>query len=458
MKRTLRRALALLLALLLLTSGAAPAGLAADLDPAPADTEDGGTVLLPEEEIDDGGIHVEGGGEEDAFFDGLRPFYGAAWSWLQLELDRSLLEQVGRQTRGVACACYALAYCRTILDGEKRLYSEFNLGTGLEDAWCGWFLGNYDSINYTDASDVFERCYQELCAGRPTVLHVKGTETVQHYITVVGFENVENGRELDTYSFLVLDPCAADFRPRNMGELGYDLKRLDDGNYQILCDTLDEAAGFEAHRSSYLSRCTVYHTARLFRVSGEVAVCELPDAAFAYAPARTLERSCFFFLATDLIRNPAGEYWLRGTNRSGEAVYVRASALRGGLPLCEGPLLDGAEPPDTLKQGEPLALNGTVSAEQPILRLRAEIRDAGSGALLRSAETEPASGSCALTESGLAEALHAETLAPGDYALILRADYRSYYSPDGKTLCKADCACRLLSVDLRVAPSDGAKD
>ena len=192
-------------------------------------------------------------------------------------------------------------------------------------------------------------------------------------------------------------------------------------------------------------------------MSGEAAVCELPDAAFAYAPARTLSRAYFYFLATDLIRNPAGQYWLRGKDQKGAAVYVRAEELRCFLPLGDGPLLDGLELPDTLKQGEPLALEGAVTAGQPILRLRAEICDAQSGEVLRRAETEPRSGACALAESGLADALRAETLAPGDYALILRAELRSYCSSDGKTLRSADCWLRVFSAVFRVTPTDAAK-
>ncbi len=451
MKRTLPRSIALLIALLLLTSCFSPTACAGAAERALLRLEDGELVLLPEEEIDDGGIHVEDGTEEDAFFDGLRPFYGVSYSWLVLDLDRALLEQVGRQTRGVACACYCMAYCRTILDGQKRLYSEFNLGTGLEDAWCGWYLGGYDSINYTSASDVFERCYQELCAGRPVVLLVKGRASTQHYITVVGFEDVEQGGELDTYNFQVLDPCAADFQPRNMGALGYDLKRLSDGNYQILCDTRDESADFEAHRSSYLSRCTATHTKRLYCVTKEAAVCELPDAAFAYAPARKLSPGGFFFVATDLIRNPAGEYWLRGTDRDGSTVYVRAAELSAFLPLCDG-LLEGLELPAVLTQGEPLSLSGTVSAGQPILRLRAEIRAAGSGRLLRSAELEPMSGCCELAGSGLAEDLSVETLEAGNYVLVLRVGIRGDFSTDGKTLRSADCMFRFFSAEFSVAP------
>ena len=63
-----------------------------------------------------------------------------------LKIDQNLIDQVGIQSPGDGnCSAYALAYCRTILDGRVRNWSEFWLdGTG-----AIWDWGNY-SRHYSD--------------------------------------------------------------------------------------------------------------------------------------------------------------------------------------------------------------------------------------------------------------------------------------------------------------------
>ena len=122
-------------------------------------------TLISEEELD--GELVVLPGQETGWQvpeEELRPFYGRT-GWLQLELDRPLLELVGHQRGGQACACYALAYCRTLLDGLAQPYSDFNLGTNENDAFCSWDYGSYESLNYTEAYEVYERIEDQCFAG-----------------------------------------------------------------------------------------------------------------------------------------------------------------------------------------------------------------------------------------------------------------------------------------------------
>ena len=397
---------------------------------------DGELVFLPDED----GWQVP---EEE-----LRPFYGE-YGWLQLKLNLPLQEQVGHQRRGVACACYALAYCRTLLDGKAQPYSDFNLGTNEDDAWCSWAAGNYDSLSFTQACEVYERIVEELCQGNPVVILVNGERTTQHYVAIVGFENVRPGEPLTAGNFLMLDPCAADYEPHNLGAAQLDLKKLTTGVYQLVVDRSGAALPLEAHKSSYLSACRVIRGCCDLQTARGAQLRSLPCRAADHGDSAQVallprgER----FQSVALVKNTRGEYWYKGVTADGREGYLYAADCTEGLPLYTGLSLSNAVLPQRLDLGEAFTLGGALSAggnQFSSIRVDVFAGDEPRGEPLLSATLPGRRSFCLLEGSALADALPFERLAEGDYCLYLSAVMPQYVCTDGSTLQREDADLLLL--------------
>lgn len=415
------------------------------------DPLDGEIVLVDEPDLD----------FEEDWADELRPFSGL-YGWLLLQLDQSLLEQVGHQRGGQACACFSQAYSRTILDGESHPWMEYNLGRSGEDAWCDWTIGSYTSGFYTHASDVYEKIYDELCAGRPCVILIKGPNTAHHYIAVVGFENVVSGEPLTPSNFLILDPCAQDYQPINMGSLGFTLKRLPGGSYQLVCAADDSCAEREAHRSSYLSRCTIYPCARTISDCRNMSLFTLPCSVMAERESR-FERipNGESFTVNALVKNPDGEYWYRGVSSSGLIGYfysgrrveweegrIGASTLDLCLPALE-------------EQGKAAALGGRVcSGVLPGSSVSCAVYEGAdtAGEPLLYAERFGAFYDLDLAASGLLEASQLRALGDGSYTLVIRVCCPYYACENGKTLQSRETETVAAVLSFSVSSSEQVEE
>lgn len=67
-----------------------------------------------------------------------------ASSEMTLAINWGLINQLGGQAPGSnSCACFSLAYCRTILDGRLRYWYEFdgNGGYSQNDTYAMWGVG-----------------------------------------------------------------------------------------------------------------------------------------------------------------------------------------------------------------------------------------------------------------------------------------------------------------------------
>lgn len=439
--------------------------------PAPAFAEDVDIVIIDDFEEDlviseeelDGDLAVLLGTADgwQAPEEELRPFYGE-YGWLQLELDRPLLEQVGHQRGRQACACYSLAYCRTLLDGEAQPYSDFNLGTDEDNAWCSWELGDYESLNYTMACEVYERMVEELDAGRPVVILVNGSRTQQHYVAIVGYENVRPGEPLTAWNFLMLDTCAADFEPHNLGAAELDIKKLSHGVYQLVVDRSGESLPLEAHRSSYLCSCSRIPGCRSVQTTEEVPLQSLPCDSAVDADSAAIEvLARGARIRTDaLLRNSRGEYWYRGVTADGREGYVSAASCTVGRPLFSGLSLSDEILPICLARGDSWLLGGKLSAGGNVFSSITVEIFAGAeaqGEPLLSVTLPGERAFCLLEESAFAEALPFAYLGEGTYCLRLSCTVEASHSTDGLSLQQTELSLPLLEhcftvADLPVGP------
>ena len=150
-----------------------------------------------------------------------------------VNVNWNLINSVGKQPKGSdACGCYAVAYCRTILDGRVRRWNEFdyNGGGNVNNTCASWSSGNYISKFGGSQLEVYQELIANINAGKPVVIRVCGTRSRGHYVTVIGYTNVTNINNLSAGNFLITDPgCGAYGTPENLGGVGYTLQNNGSG-------------------------------------------------------------------------------------------------------------------------------------------------------------------------------------------------------------------------------------
>ena len=144
-----------------------------------------------------------------------------------LPVNMDLIKQVGKQTPyTVACGCFCLAYCRTLLDNNVHYWYEYNYygTTDQNNASAYWSKANYNSTTCSSAQAVFKSAYDQINNGRPCILHVKGRYSEYHYIVCVGYTNVTDVNSLSASNFLILDVVSSfPYEIENMATVGYSL-------------------------------------------------------------------------------------------------------------------------------------------------------------------------------------------------------------------------------------------
>lgn len=123
--------------------------------------------------------------------------------------SRTLIDQIGHQSDGTdlekkACASYALAYCNSILN--KTAPSPHTYWVSSTNVDCVWSAGNYTTAYYNSAQETLNAAYTQVAAGKPCILRVSGTTTSQHWVTVIGYQNVTNPANVTVSNLLAIDP------------------------------------------------------------------------------------------------------------------------------------------------------------------------------------------------------------------------------------------------------------
>lgn len=126
----------------------------------------------------------------------------------RLTYNAGLISKIGHQSTGTdlekkACASYALAYCNAILHGTAP--SPHTYWISEETVDCVWSKGGYTTYAYASESAVLQAAYAQINAGKPCILHVTGN-TSQHWVTVIGYQNVKSINSLNAANFVAIDP------------------------------------------------------------------------------------------------------------------------------------------------------------------------------------------------------------------------------------------------------------
>lgn len=155
-----------------------------------------------------------------------------------LNINWTTINGTGTQSVSGPCGCYALAYCRDILDNKPHSWTEFSENDKPQwNSYKGgpweyrysysvvWSKGKYYSKSFNSAQSTYKAIYDSINAGKPVALNVKGRGSKGHYIAVVGYTNVQNVNSLTTNNFLIIDSAKSGKKSgtENMGSVGYSL-------------------------------------------------------------------------------------------------------------------------------------------------------------------------------------------------------------------------------------------
>lgn len=122
-----------------------------------------------------------------------------------LPYDRALITQIGSQEasgHSTCCPGYACAYGDAVFDGTVNSHSYYGCG---ECRWTDWGGGN---SSYRSINNVLREAYDQILMGKPTVIHVSASYG-QHWITLIGYQDVVNPDDLTLDNFIALDPWDA---------------------------------------------------------------------------------------------------------------------------------------------------------------------------------------------------------------------------------------------------------
>ena len=94
-------------------------------------------------------------------------------------------------------------YGDAILTGQANDHGAYGCGCC---TWPGWGGGNSSFRSLGSDEALLREAYDEIAAGRPTVVHVAGPYG-EHWICLMGYQGVEDPDALSLDNFIALDPA-----------------------------------------------------------------------------------------------------------------------------------------------------------------------------------------------------------------------------------------------------------
>lgn len=122
-----------------------------------------------------------------------------------LTYDRALIDAIGNQTADghmICCPAYACAYGDAVISGVANSHTYYGCGCC---TWPNWGGGNSSFRSLGSNEALLREAYNEISAGRPTVIHVSGTFG-EHWICLIGYQNAADPDNLTLDNFIALDP------------------------------------------------------------------------------------------------------------------------------------------------------------------------------------------------------------------------------------------------------------
>ena len=122
-----------------------------------------------------------------------------------LAYDRAAIEAIGSQEQSghtICCPSYACAYADAVLDGTVRDHDYYSCSCC---SWADWGGGDSSDRCVGTDEELLREAYNQILSGKPTVIHVSW-EGGEHWIALIGYENVVDPDHLTLGNFIALDP------------------------------------------------------------------------------------------------------------------------------------------------------------------------------------------------------------------------------------------------------------
>lgn len=122
-----------------------------------------------------------------------------------LPYDPADIAVIGNQNESghtICCPSYACAYADAVLDGAVNDHSYYTCSCC---TWQDWGGGNSSYRCVGTDEEVLREAYDQISSGKPVVTHVSW-EYGEHWIALIGYQNVTDPDHLTLDNFIALNP------------------------------------------------------------------------------------------------------------------------------------------------------------------------------------------------------------------------------------------------------------
>lgn len=122
-----------------------------------------------------------------------------------LPYDPADIAAIGNQNESghtICCPSYACAYADAVLDGTVNDHSYYTCSCCM---WQDWGGGGSSYRCVGSDEEVLREAYDQISSGKPVVTHVSW-EYGEHWIALIGYQNVTDPDHLTLDNFIALNP------------------------------------------------------------------------------------------------------------------------------------------------------------------------------------------------------------------------------------------------------------
>ena len=123
-----------------------------------------------------------------------------------LGYERSAIEKIGTQEQTghtICCPSFSCAYGDAVIDGTIHDHSYYTCSCC---TWNDWGAGSSVGRSVGSSEELLREAYDQISDGKPTVIHVAGYGSGEHWICLIGYKNAKNPDNLSLDNFVALDP------------------------------------------------------------------------------------------------------------------------------------------------------------------------------------------------------------------------------------------------------------
>ena len=126
----------------------------------------------------------------------------------QLYVNMDYIRFTGCQSKDATSVCYALAYCKDILDNKPHSADEYLYHTPSSskgESVVKLTKAGYSSHIKNGKKAVLQALIKSINDNKPAIVKVVGNNLTEHYLCVVGYKNISDTDKITEGNFLIID-------------------------------------------------------------------------------------------------------------------------------------------------------------------------------------------------------------------------------------------------------------